>query len=154
MQTKQSAFGIVAAVALLSGAVAGAFAFSGSAAPAKVNPAAPPVTTVRMAAPNQAAAEKEDADDPNEKHEDKDEHEDGDDAHLTAAITPEQARAAALAVQPGTVGETELERENGKVVYSVDITAANGQKYEVTVDANTGNVLKSEIDNDDEADDD
>lgn len=66
------------------------------------------------------------------------------DGLLTAAITPEQAKAAAVAAQPGMAGKAELEDENGVTVYAVEVTAADGAKYDVKVDANTGRVLKSE----------
>ena len=67
-------------------------------------------------------------------------------------ITAAQATAAALAAQPGTAGKAELEDEDGKSVYGVEVTAANGTKYDVKVDANTGNVLKVEADEEDEGD--
>ena len=51
-----------------------------------------------------------------------------------ARITPEQARAAALAQVPGTVKKVELENEDGNVVYGVEIKTANGES-DVKVDA-------------------
>lgn len=65
-------------------------------------------------------------------------------------ITPEQAKEAALAAKPGTVGEVELEEEDGRSQYSVEITAKDGKKYDVEVDADTGKVLKIEVEDDDE----
>ena len=77
-----------------------------------------------------------------------------------AKITPEAANRAALAAVTGTAGdkkikETELEVENGFLVYCVDIRV-NGQKgeREVIVDASTGKVLAQEVDDDDDDDDD
>ncbi len=73
----------------------------------------------------------------------------------SAKVTPAQATAAALAAHPGgKVTDTpELENENGVAVYGLDITVADGKKYDVKVDANTGKVLTSEADNDGEQND-
>ena len=79
--------------------------------------------------------------------------EEKDDGPLTAKITPDAATAAALAAQPGTAGKTELEDENGTTVYGIAITAADGKKFDVKVDANTGKVLKSEADDENEGKD-
>jgi uncharacterized membrane protein YkoI len=62
-----------------------------------------------------------------------------------ATITEEQANAAAVAANPGTtVTETELEVENGGLVYEVELS----NDFEVYVDAGTGSVLKSAADDD------
>ena len=65
-------------------------------------------------------------------------------------ITVEQAEAAALAGQPpGTrVLETELETENGCVVYEVELS----NRLEIVVDAGRGEILQ--IENEDDEDDD
>jgi hypothetical protein len=77
-----------------------------------------------------------------------------------AKITPEVATRNALAAVPGSAGdkkveETELEVENGFLVYSVEIRV-NGHKgeYEVIVDASSGKVLAHEIEEDDDDEDD
>jgi len=77
------------------------------------------------------------------------ENEDDDDAAESAAlqglatISAADAEAAALADHPGaTVVETELDKENGQVVYEVKLD--NGS--EVIVDAADGTVLGTEID--------
>jgi len=55
-----------------------------------------------------------------------------------ATITPEQAKDAALAANPGaTVIKVELDNENGALVYSVELD--NGA--DVKVDAGNGTVL-------------
>ena len=72
---------------------------------------------------------------------------------LKAKITEEQAKAAALAAKPGKVTEVELEKEDGVVVYGIDITAEDGKMFDVTVDANTGKVLKVEAEDANEKDD-
>jgi uncharacterized membrane protein YkoI len=58
----------------------------------------------------------------------------------TPAITVEQAQAAALAVHSGTIIKTELNDEDGKLVYSVQF---NGD-VDVKVDAMTGAVLSTD----------
>ena len=77
-----------------------------------------------------------------------------------ATITPEQAREAALRAFPGATAEpadesVELETEDGKSVYEVEITL-NGREMDVLVDAETGAVLSSEVEDDEagESDDD
>ena len=63
-----------------------------------------------------------------------------------AKVTEKAARATALAQVPGgTIGKHELERENGKVVYSYDI-ATKGKTGidEVQIDAVTGAVLSKQ----------
>jgi uncharacterized membrane protein YkoI len=53
-----------------------------------------------------------------------------------AGITLDEAIAAAQTAAPGAVGEVDLEDENGRLVFNVDV----GDK-DVTVDAATGEVL-------------
>lgn len=56
-------------------------------------------------------------------------------------ITPEQAKAATLAANPGTTAvEVDLDRENGAQVYEVKLD--NG--LEVKVDASNGTILGTE----------
>jgi hypothetical protein len=62
-----------------------------------------------------------------------------------AKVTIEQARAAALARQPGTVKSSELEREHGKLLYSFDIAGNDKKIHEVQIDAITGQVLSNTI---------
>jgi hypothetical protein len=68
------------------------------------------------------------------------------DLQKEAKITKEQAAKTALAKVPnGTIKESELEQENGKLVWSFDIAASgvNGVT-EVQVDAKTGDVVSVE----------
>ena len=58
----------------------------------------------------------------------------------TPAITAERAQAAALAAHPGTVIKTELDDENGQLIYSVELDGG----VDVKVDAMTGAVLGTE----------
>jgi uncharacterized membrane protein YkoI len=62
-----------------------------------------------------------------------------------AMITEAEARKAALAAQPGTVVEVELEvGSEGRAKFEYDIRAADGTMWEVEVDAMTGKVLSAE----------
>lgn len=69
----------------------------------------------------------------------------------SAKLTPAEAATVALAAFPGgkVGGAPGLEDEDGTAVYGVGITAADGTKYDVKVDANTGKILKSESDDND-----
>jgi hypothetical protein len=68
-----------------------------------------------------------------------------------ATTTPEQAQAAALEANPGaTVVKTELESENGALVYEVELS--NG--LEMMVDAGNGAILGTEQEDAGEAIDD
>lgn len=64
-----------------------------------------------------------------------------------AKITMEQAREIALKRAPGTIEESELEREHGKLVYSFDIRNARGTITEVQVSARSGRVVSVEEEN-------
>ncbi|MGH2350266.1 MAG: PepSY domain-containing protein [Chloroflexota bacterium] len=67
-----------------------------------------------------------------------------------AAVTPDQARAAALAAVTGTVLDVELEDEGGRAAYEVVIRPRDGGRVvEVLVDGSTGAVLTTEADDDD-----
>jgi len=65
-----------------------------------------------------------------------------------AKISLEVARATALKKVPGELEEEELEKENGKLVYSFDIRAS-GQKdiTEVQVSAIDGSIVSVEMEN-------
>ena len=65
-----------------------------------------------------------------------------------AKISIEDARATALKKVPGEIQEEELEKENGKLVYSFDIRAT-GQKEitEVQVSATDGSIVSVEKEN-------
>jgi uncharacterized membrane protein YkoI len=58
-----------------------------------------------------------------------------------AKISMQQAEKTALVMEPGTIKSKELERENGKLIYSFDIRTKSGIR-EVNVDAISGNVLE------------
>jgi uncharacterized membrane protein YkoI len=70
----------------------------------------------------------------------------GADYAALAKITADQARTAALAEAPGvTFDESELDEEDGYLVYEVEVTR-NGQEMEITVDAGDGSILRTEND--------
>jgi hypothetical protein len=68
------------------------------------------------------------------------------DLQKEAKISKEQAAKTALAKVPnGTIKESELEQENGKLVWSFDIAAPGAKGVtEVQVDAKTGDVVSVE----------
>lgn len=70
------------------------------------------------------------------------------------AFTIEQAKEIALAEVSGVVQETELEREDGKLVYEVEILTADGVEMEVEINADTGEVLEIEAEAASDDDDD
>jgi uncharacterized membrane protein YkoI len=61
-----------------------------------------------------------------------------------AQIDQSAAENAALEAVPGTVEETELEAENGFVIYEVEVEGEDGETREVMVDAGNGRVLGQE----------
>ncbi|MBK5485279.1 PepSY domain-containing protein [Peribacillus sp. TH16] len=63
----------------------------------------------------------------------------------TAKISMDQAEKIALKKVDGQITDVELDSENGILVYELEIN--QGQKeYDVVVDATTGKVLKTELD--------
>lgn len=60
-----------------------------------------------------------------------------------AKITMAQAREIAQKKASGTIEGEELERENGKLLYSFDIRNAKGTITEVQIDAKTGKLLSA-----------
>jgi len=67
----------------------------------------------------------------------------------TATLSLEEAIGKAKAKFPGQVLETELENEEGKAVYEIEIASTTGVVTEIKVDAQSGELLSSEIDDDD-----
>lgn len=68
------------------------------------------------------------------------------DLQAKAKLTSDEAQAIALNEVPGTVNKSELEDEDGVVVYGFEIQTANGVQ-DVKIDAATGKVVKVEADN-------
>jgi len=71
-----------------------------------------------------------------------------------AKISPEQARKIATDRVAGTIIEEELEKENGKLVYSIEIRDANQKVFDVEVDAKSGAIVNVEEEFEDDEDDD
>ena len=64
-----------------------------------------------------------------------------------AKITMARAREIAHRRAAGKIEGAELERENGKLIYSFDIRNAKGTITEVQVDAKTGGIVSVEEEN-------
>jgi uncharacterized membrane protein YkoI len=62
-----------------------------------------------------------------------------------AKIDQGTAEKAALQAVPGTVKNTKLDEENGFVVYKVEVAGNDGQTHQVDVDAGNGQVLQTEV---------
>lgn len=60
----------------------------------------------------------------------------------SARIPLEEAVRSALMAVPGKAMEAEIEKEDGKVVYSVDILDAQSNKVTVFIDAQSGKTIK------------
>ncbi|MCU1496294.1 MAG: hypothetical protein JWM47_247 [Acidimicrobiales bacterium] len=69
-----------------------------------------------------------------------------------ATVTPDEAKAAALAAQPGKAGKVELGSENGNVVYDVEVATSKGT-VDVKIDAGNAKVLQTEKDDGEKGDD-
>ncbi|MBM7600287.1 putative membrane protein YkoI [Virgibacillus halotolerans] len=66
--------------------------------------------------------------------------------HFHRQITIEEAMNIALEQVPGQVVKVEMDTEKGVRVYEVDIVTAQGVKYEVAVNMNTGEIVEIELD--------
>jgi len=64
-------------------------------------------------------------------------------------ITIEQAKMIALEAVPGVITESEIEKENGIIIYEIEIIKDN-KEYEVNIDPKTGLIIKIELDDEDE----
>ena len=75
-----------------------------------------------------------------------DEKEDGKPAELvkSAKVTIDQAIKTASEKVQGTVIEAELEKKHDKVIWEVEVYAADGKVSEVHVDADSGTVIDVE----------
>ena len=61
-----------------------------------------------------------------------------------AKITMAEAQKIALAKEPGKLKSKELEKENGKLIYSFDIKTKSGV-HEVNVDAVSGEIVEDKV---------
>lgn len=60
-------------------------------------------------------------------------------------ISMDKAEATALKKYPGTLKSSELEREDGRWVYSFDVVGSDKNTHEVWVDAKSGKIVKHKI---------
>ena len=90
--------------------------------------------------------EEEEEEEGEEEAEEQDEAEGESLLHGEAKISLQDAVKAALAAESGTAVEAELERENGRLVYCIEIVGADDNPSEVKVDAGTGEVKTSKDD--------
>ena len=67
-----------------------------------------------------------------------------------ATVSKEQAQAVALQKVAGEVLKSELEDEDGRIVYGFEIRDANRKVFDVKVDAITGAFVKASADDDNE----
>jgi uncharacterized membrane protein YkoI len=78
------------------------------------------------------------------------EEEDDEGPAMTAPVGMAQAVARAVATKPGYVTEAELENEDNRLTWGVEVIAtADGKLWEVEMDANTGTVLSVTLEDDD-----
>lgn len=68
-----------------------------------------------------------------------------------ATLTLEEAIATAKTKFPGEVLETELETEHGQAVYEIEIASTTGVVTEIKVDAQSGELLSSDIEDHEDA---
>ena len=78
------------------------------------------------------------------------EEEDDEGPAMTAPISMSQAVTTAVATKPGYVTEAELENEDNRLTWGVEVIAqSDGKLWEVEMDANTGAVLSVTLESDD-----
>lgn len=65
-----------------------------------------------------------------------------------AKLSVDQAMAIALTDVPGKVIEAEIEREKNTVIWEIEVVDNQNQMYEFEIDANTGDILEKQLDND------
>jgi hypothetical protein len=70
-------------------------------------------------------------------------------ANLSTSVTMEEAIKTATTQFPGKVLEAELESEDGKAVYEVEIVNTAGETREFEIDAQSGKILSSELEDQD-----
>lgn len=63
-------------------------------------------------------------------------------------LSAQEAIAIALAAEPGTIAEAELEKYKGRQVFDIEVVNAAGEEVEFQIDARTGEILKAWIDDD------
>ncbi len=72
---------------------------------------------------------------------------------IDAAITLDQAAAAALEVIPGTVAKIEFSDDDDIAVWEIEVVDNQSITHDIEIDANSGTIIKNEIDQNDNSDD-
>ena len=67
-----------------------------------------------------------------------------------ATLNINQAITIALADVPGKVIQAEIERDDGKLFWEVEVLDGSNQVYQLEIDANNGQVLEKEKDKEDD----
>ena len=67
---------------------------------------------------------------------------------LASPLTFNEAIAIALEAQPGTIAEVALDRADGRVVIDIEVVNADGDEVEFALDAETGEILSTHVDDD------
>ncbi|AWD65293.1 MULTISPECIES: PepSY domain-containing protein [Priestia] len=66
--------------------------------------------------------------------------------NVSPAVSLDQAIKTALKSAKGTVNETDLDQENNRLVYEIEIDTADKREATVSIDAKNGDVISVEID--------
>lgn len=139
---------VVTAAALIGGGTATAIALSGDDET--------PTTTHPVEALG-SDDDRDDRDDDGDDRDDRDDLDDDDALALSAKVNAADAVAAALEHRPGTAVSVEMDDDGdddrdhrSKAAWEVDILGKGDTWYSVWIDPNTGKVLGSEVDNDDD----
>ncbi len=74
-------------------------------------------------------------------------------ANASELLTAEESKEIALEKIRGIVEEVELENEDGILIYEVEVRAEDGLEHEVIIDAQTGEIVAVELDDNDDDDD-
>lgn len=144
---------VVTAAALIGGGTATAIAISGDdETPTTTHP-------VEALGSDDDRDDRRD-DDRDDDGDDRDDLDDDDAPALAAKVNAADAVAAALEHRPGTAVSVEMDDDGGdddrnhrsKAAWEVDILGKGDTRYSVWIDPNTGKVLGSEVDNDDDDD--
>ncbi|MFJ2703012.1 PepSY domain-containing protein [Streptomyces sp. NPDC087428] len=70
----------------------------------------------------------------------------------SARVTVGDAARAAVGAVPGTVTEAELDDEDGRLVWELEVYGSDKSWHDVTVDPGNGKVLGQHVDHDDDSD--
>ncbi|WP_371630617.1 PepSY domain-containing protein [Streptomyces sp. NBC_00341] len=70
----------------------------------------------------------------------------------SARVTVGDAAGAAVRAVPGTVTEAELDEEDGRLVWELDVYGSDRAWHDVTVDPGSGKVIGKHVDIDDDGD--